>query len=170
MSKTGRPRKPDALKRFEGTYRKDRATPNALELPAGVPECPKGLPAAARKLWLELVGDEKWRIVLATVDATGLELLVKHMALERKYARDAARKPMVETPFGPKANPAAKEARNEAAVVKQLLGEFGLTPSARSRVAKPVGGTPGTGGAATTAGTPLVGPGLAVIEGGKASG
>jgi P27 family predicted phage terminase small subunit len=170
VGKRGPPPKPDALKKFEGTYRKDRSAAGALELPPGVPPCPKGLPADARAIWAELAGNEKWRIVLATADAFGLELLVKHMALERKYARAAQRQPIVKTPFGPKPNPAASEARKEGALVKQLLAEFGLTPSARSRVGKPAAGsTPGQG-APSTDGTPLVGPPLRAIEGGKAGG
>ena len=172
MGKRGPPPKPAALKKREGTYRKDRAVVNALELPPGVPPLPQHLAKDkdARAIWDELTGNETWRIVLATADALGLELLVKHMALERKFARSAARQQIVKTPFGPKTNPAVAEARKEAAIVKQLLAEFGLTPSARSRVSKPAAGsTPGQG-APTTDGTPLVGPGLRAIVGGRAGG
>lgn len=167
MGKRGPPPKPDALKKREGTYRKDRSVAHALELPPGVPPCPKALPADAKKIWAELAGNEKWRVVLATADAFGLELLVKHMSLERKFASRAHAQPIVKTPFGPKPNPAAAEARKEGALVKQLLAEFGLTPSARSRVGKPAGAGPAQPSAD---GTPLVGPGLRAIDGGKARG
>jgi P27 family predicted phage terminase small subunit len=162
--RTGRPRKPDALKKFEGTYRKDRANPAALDLPPGVPERPAGLDRDATAIWTELTTDAAWRVVLTRVDAIGLELLVKHMSLERRFAVAAAKKPIVKTPFGPKANPAVSESRKEAAVVKQLLSEFGLTPSARSRVSKP--GAPASPLVGTD-GTPLVGPGLRAIDGGR---
>jgi phage terminase small subunit len=162
MSRTGRPRKPDALKKFEGTYRKDRAKTDALALPPGVPPAPKGLPKDARKIWDELVADEAWRVVLTRADALPLEMLVKHMALERRFSREAARKPIVQTPFGPKPNPAAAEARKEAQLVDKLAGEFGLNPSNRSGVSAPAGGKP----AQPADGTPLVGPGLRIVEGG----
>ena len=142
MGKRGPRPLPAALKKARGTHQKCRDAPNALELPPGVPPLPKHLAKdkGARAIWDELTGNEVWRIVLATADALGLELLVKHMALERKFARSAARQQIVKTPFGPKTNPAVAEARKEAASVKQLLAEFGLTPSARSRVSAPGGG------------------------------
>lgn len=137
MGKRGPPPLPAALKKARGTHQKCRDAPNALALPAGVPPCPKHLDKQARAIWDELAGNETWRIVLAKADALGLELLVKHMALERRFSRSAAKQQIVKTPFGPKTNPAVAEARKEAAIVKQLLAEFGLTPSARSRVSAP---------------------------------
>jgi P27 family predicted phage terminase small subunit len=138
MGKRGPKPLPIAVKKARGTHQKCRDAPNALELPPGVPPCPPRLDAAARAIWDELAANETWRVVLATADAFGLELLVKHMALERAFASKAARQPMVKTLYGPKPNPAAAEARKEGALVKQLLAEFGLTPSARSRVSAPV--------------------------------
>lgn len=137
--RTGRPRVPSALKRARGTYQPCREAPNALTVPPGVPPVPRGLTGEARRIWLEHVNDEEWRVVLARGDGAGLEVLVKHLALERKYAAAALRQPMVRTAWGLKPNPAAAQARLEAGVVKNLLQEFGLTPAARSRVSVPQG-------------------------------
>jgi phage terminase small subunit len=163
MGKRGPRPKPDALKKFEGTYRADRSAPGALELPAGVPPCPAGMAADAAAIWMALVADERWRIVLSRVDALGLEMLAKHMALERRYEAEASLRPVVKTPYGPKPNPAASEARKEAALVKQLLAEFGLTPSARRNVST----KPDKGPTAPAAdGVPLIGAPLRVVNGG----
>lgn len=162
MSKRGRKPKPDALKKREGTFRRDRAHAG-LALPPGVPECPAGLPDDAAAIWAELTSNEAWRVVLTKADSIGLELLVKHMALERRFAKLAAKQPIVKTPFGPKTHPAVSEARKEAAIVKGLLGEFGLTPAERERVGK---GGSGGAPAAPADGTPLRGPGLRVVTGG----
>ena len=140
MGKRGPRPLPAALKKSRGTYQRCRDAPNALDLPTGVPTAPAKLDKAARAIWDELAGNAGWRVVLAKADAFGLELLVKHMALERRYISEAQRHPIIKTPFGATPNPAASEARKEAAIVKQLLAEFGLTPSARSRVSAPGGG------------------------------
>lgn len=137
MGKRGPKPLPTALKRARGTLQKCREAPNALELPPGVPACPSTLDKDARAIWDELAANEEWRVVLARADVFALELLVKHMALERKFSKAAEARPMVKTPWGPKPNPAAAEARKEAALVKQLAAEFGLTPSARTRVSGP---------------------------------
>jgi P27 family predicted phage terminase small subunit len=165
MGKRGPPPKPAALKKFQGTYRKDRAAPAPLELPPGVPTCPRHLPADARAIWQELAADEMWRIVLARADAMALEGFVQNMALARKYQRRAEREPMVKGPAGPKPNPAAAEARRHWSLVRQFAAEFGLTPSSRSRVSTEFGAP--SSPAKPSDSTPLVGPGLRVVSGGS---
>ena len=50
----GPPRKPDALKRLEGTYRKDRTSKNPPKFPGSTPRPPKELNAAAKAEWKRL--------------------------------------------------------------------------------------------------------------------
>jgi P27 family predicted phage terminase small subunit len=172
VGKRGPLPKSAALKKREGTYRKDRARAAAqsagLELPSCVPTCPPSLSKAAKAVWTKLIADgEEWREILSKVDALGLELIAKHMVLERKYLDAAEREPIVKTPFGPKVNPAAAAATKEAKLVESLLDKFGLTPARRPRMGGPA---KPAASAATTDGTPLVGPGLRAIDGGKAGG
>jgi hypothetical protein len=53
MPRTGRPRKPTALLKLTGAYRKDRHG-DAPELPVGLPPCPAWLGASSAELWPEV--------------------------------------------------------------------------------------------------------------------
>ena len=50
----GRPRKPTAVKKRQGTYRKHRAPKNPVVPPIKYPSCPSGLDAGAKREWRRL--------------------------------------------------------------------------------------------------------------------
>lgn len=67
----GRPPKPAKQKQLEGTYRKDREAPNALDFDpaADLPAPPDDLrPEAARRCWLACAQELHSKGMLATVD------------------------------------------------------------------------------------------------------
>ncbi len=134
---TGRRPLPTAIKRAKGTLQKCRETPGALELPPELPEPPIPLDKASRARWDYMMRLEEWRVVLSRGDGDGLALLCKHLVMHDAYVERAMKKPMIDTQWGPKPNPAAAQARKEADIVRHMLVEFGLTPSARTRVAVP---------------------------------
>ena len=131
----------------------------------GAPACPAYLDAVAREEWARVVPQLAELGVLTKVDGGALEGYCAAYSQAVAFQKKAAAKPMVTTPWGPKPNPAAGEARKAWSLVKQFAGEFGLTPSARTRVSGPAGKKP-AGEPQSANGVPLVGPGLRVLDGG----
>jgi P27 family predicted phage terminase small subunit len=148
MGKRGPPPKPTALKKAQGTYRKSRAPKNEIQPPPGDPGCPPYLDEIGRGEWNRIVPELEKLGVLSVVDRATLEGYCSNYSLARQYQKIAEDKPIVSTPVYTKGgelehiekpNPAASEARKHWALVKQFAAEFGLTPSARTRVGKPAG-------------------------------
>lgn len=167
MGRRGPPPKPTALKKREGTFRKDRAARNEIVAPPGAPPRPPGLDDVASAHWDELVPVLLERGTLAVEDGALLEAHCRAFALWRQYQEIAEAKPIIETMYGPRVNPAAAEARQWEARATQTGDRLGLNASARSRVGKPDGPRKPT---AAPDGVPLVGPGLRVVEGGAGGG
>jgi P27 family predicted phage terminase small subunit len=163
VGKRGPPPKPTAQKRFEGTYRKDRAARNEVIAPPGAPAQPEGLDEVALAKWAELIPLLLERGTVSKEDGGILEAHCRAYSTWRKFQRLAEKQPMIKTPFGPRVNPAASEARQWESRLTQTGDRLGLNASARSRVGKP-----DKPKAPTTArdGVPLVGSGLRVLNGG----
>lgn len=135
MGRRGPPPKPRALKKLEGTFRKDRDGGNVLEPPPGVPVCPKWLGKVAREEWERVVPQLVTLNVLTGLDGGALERYCVAHGNWVKAQRDVDKSGMViKTPFGPQKNPSVKIAMDERAAARLLAGELGLSPSARSRV------------------------------------
>lgn len=78
MPRTGRPRKSDAQKMQEGTYRKDRANNSvspAQELTT-IPDPPDKLSVHAKTLWKNLVNELIVGVKIAFLDIYQVEILV----------------------------------------------------------------------------------------------
>lgn len=133
MGKRGPPPKPSAQKKLEGTYRSDRAARNEVVAPPGAPPRPK-MPAVAHDKWDELVPLLLERGTLSLEDGAILEAYCRGYAIWLSYQLQAEKKPIVKTPFGPKVNPAAAEARKWEARITTMGDRIGLNASARSRV------------------------------------
>jgi P27 family predicted phage terminase small subunit len=99
------------------------------------PRCPNWLNVEARKEWQRLVVELEDMGVLAVTDRNALSrycvLLVRWRAAEKVLRAEG-------TTFmgagGPQARPETREARDLAAELGRIEREFGLTPSARTRV------------------------------------
>lgn len=133
MGKRGPPPKPSALKRMQGTHRPDRAARNEVVAPPGAPVMPD-MPKAAVAKWHELVPILLERGTLSVEDGAILEEHCRAYASWQVYQASAEKAPTVKTPWGPKINPAAQEARKWAAIVTQTGDRLGVNASARSRV------------------------------------
>lgn len=137
MGKRGPRPLPTALKKARGTHQKCRAPAQEMAPAPGLPPCPAYLDRIAREFWEELVPQLSELGVLTKIDGKTLEGLCTNYSAAVKFQKLADRKPMVDTLWGPKVNPAVGEARKSWALLKQFAAEFGLSPSSRTRVGGP---------------------------------
>jgi hypothetical protein len=115
------PRKPDALKRLQGTFRNDRADPGRLEVePCRIPSAPKGIAEDERQVWNSLRRVLGPLGIVGETDLVSFGLMVHAVVRSRRLAAVGDADPKV-------VMAASKEARS-------WLREFGLTPSSRSTV------------------------------------
>jgi P27 family predicted phage terminase small subunit len=143
MGRRGPPAKPSAIKKAQGTFRKDRVAGNEMEMPVGAPECPAYLDAVARALWQRVVPRLMEAKVLSKIDGAALEGFCANYSQAVRSQKIADRQAYVDTPFGPKVHPAVGNARKAWAIVRQFAAEFGLTPAARTRVSMAEGDSGG---------------------------
>ena len=135
MGRRGPPPKPQALKKLQGTYRKDRDPGNAPAPPPGVPICPKWLKGAAREEWDRVVPQLVELGWITGLDGAQLERYCDaHGNWLRARADVEKRGVTIKGPFGPTNNPNLKRAFDERKEADRLAQELGLSPSARSRV------------------------------------
>ena len=143
----GRKRKPEALKRLEGTFRKDRAG-NSVELPAGMPVKPEWTlhDPIASELYNQVASHCYSMGVGTAVDSIGFALLADQLSMYlRLRALVAADGPII---FGEGSNgqetqkPHAALAQMNTAFtnIVRMMGEYGMTAAARTKVdaSKPI--------------------------------
>lgn len=141
MTGRGRPRKPAAQKKAQGTYRKDRD--QSLVLNEGIPDPPGYLSPAAQNHWDRMVAITKAARTLTPADGDALAMLC--LAFEEYRAADIivrdegeicrtmhTTKDGREYEGGPYQHPAVGIRNNAWKKIVRLLREFGLTPSARA--------------------------------------
>lgn len=135
MGRRGPPPKPTALKRLEGTYRKDRAARNEVQVAPGVPARPEWLDAEAKREWDRVVPKLAQLGVLTDLDGSMLADYCATHSIAVKAAKRVQREGlMLKGPFGPVRNPLIKVAQEARAQARLLAAEFGLSPASRSRV------------------------------------
>ena len=155
MPPPGPPPIPLIVHRMRGNPSKKKLQPSGPE-PALLPKCPEPpefLSSFARDEWWH-VAPELWALGLLTVlDTASLAAYCYSYgiwreaaeALERVGARDEqTRGLLIRTQDGnARRNPLIKVAADAAAAMVRYAGEFGLTATARSRLAAGVYGQPG---------------------------
>ena len=132
----GRKPKPTAIKRLAGNPGKRRLndqepkpSPTQAPMPRGV------LPKYGQKLWRSLAPKLIELGVLSEIDLPAFEMMCLHYALARQAMDEVEEIGLTIQEEGKtKKNPAMQAFRENAAAYKQLLVEFGLTPSSRSRI------------------------------------
>jgi P27 family predicted phage terminase small subunit len=137
MAKRGRKPKPAAVKLLEGNPGKRPIRPDLPATP-GQPQMPKRLllePAAVEK-WTELVPLLLELGTLTTADGEALATLCEVYAASQACLLELrAGGPVMHTDLGGvKPNPAGPLYRSLVALHVSLLGEFGLTPTSRTRI------------------------------------
>lgn len=133
---SGRKPKPTSIKRLAGNPgkrplndREPKPRPANVKMPRGV------LPKHGQKLWRQLAPLLLELGVLTEVDLPALEMMCLHYALARQALEEVNEIGLtIEEDGKTKKNPAMQAFRENSQAYKQLLVEFGLTPSSRSRI------------------------------------
>ena len=140
MGKRGPAPKPTALKLLQGTHRPDRAVSNEPVPEPSVPSCPTWLHREAKREWRRIVPELETLGLLAEMDRAALAAYCQAYATWWKMEKDIAEEG--ETQFNVRSG--LESARPQVAIrdkaldtMRRYLVEFGLTPSARSRVSVP---------------------------------
>ncbi len=133
---TGRRPIPTDLKKLKGNPGRRPLNPNEPQPKAGSAAQPSALSQAAREYWPELHEIVSSNGVYTEMDTVALVLLCDTFAEYRKLRDQVEREGATYTlPNGmAKANPAMAMLSDSQKRLKSLLVEFGMTPSARSRV------------------------------------
>ena len=142
MGLRGPKAKPKEMKIAAGTFRADRCSQNPPAPQRGIPDTPAQLRGKHKEAWevfalqLDDVG------VLSKLDGPALELLANTYVLYIEAAQKVAEHGPVWMQKGegniPECaiNPYYKIMSEEHVRLRQILAEFGMTPSARTRVEK----------------------------------
>ena len=140
MGKRGPAPTPTNLLKLRGSWRAD-INANEPQPDAIAPEKPGDMPAEAGAVWDRLVGELERMHVMTRADGFALELLArtwgKWMEAERKIEEVGSVYP-IKNPDGSikylQQTPWVAMSRNYGSELSRLLQQFGLTPSARSRI------------------------------------
>lgn len=136
MATRGRKPKPTALKLLEGNPGKRQLNKNEPKLEKKAPKCPS---------WLEPEAKKEWRRMTKVLETIGVLTLVDLAAFAgycQAYARWKAAEEVLtkngmifKTPSGYMQQvPQVSIAQTYLKIMKDFCSEFGLTPSARSRI------------------------------------
>lgn len=138
MSSKGRKPKPTAVKKLQGNPGKRPLTKRepkpktAVKKPYGLGQ---GLQA---RFWNEHAPELERLQILTGVDAAAFRLMAEHYALAVRAAIELHHDSLtVEGRDGPKKNPLVQVLRDQSTAFKSYATEFGMTPSARSRLQLP---------------------------------
>ena len=140
MGKRGPKPTPTAMLKLRGSWRGD-INKNEPEAEVGIPECPKHLDGYAKDCWDELAPMLVNMKILTVADGKAFELLCTTFS-NWKRSEEMLNKHGDVYPIRDSNNqvkylqqsPYVAMARNFGKAFKDMLCEFGLTPSARSRV------------------------------------
>lgn len=127
---------PTKLKLLKGTARSDRFNRNEPKPSRAIPSCPRELGDEARREWRRISKELDGLGLLTKVDRAALSLYcdawgrwVEALEALKTYGV------VMKSPNGyPTQSPYLSIANKAAEQIRLLLGEFGLSPSARSRV------------------------------------
>lgn len=128
--RSGRKPKPDSLKLAKGTYRADRfGDPSSKPDPGGVPEMPEFTLKESEEFWKEYIPMLVQLRIATSADAPRLQMMAEAWGLLRKATAAVNNDPIDKD---------ARIAYAEYAKQFQLAAaEFGLNPSARSKIILP---------------------------------
>jgi P27 family predicted phage terminase small subunit len=138
--KTGRPRKPSALKLIQGTLDGRRVVKNEAHLEIAIPDPPPHLSGEARAEWDRICPELASVGLLARADRAAMAAYCKCWAdwVNACIAVDVEGITIIGAHGGEVENPKARVKDRTAGLMHRFLVEFGLTPASRSRIeAKP---------------------------------
>ncbi len=137
-----RPRKPVALKKLEGTYRKDRNPDNPVELPAELPTMPEWTThdVVAVGMYEQVAKHLHSMGVSTEVDNLAIGLLSDQLSIYLKARAEVLSKGPIITTTGStgqevkKENPAIAVMNKSYANIVKMMSECGLTPASRAKL------------------------------------
>lgn len=136
MPRRGQKPLPTQIKLLRGTFRKDRARGSEPKVGVEVPRCPKELSPDAKREWRRIAPELARLGLLTRIDGTMLALYCDSYARWLE-AQQAVQKfgAVIKSPSGfPMQSPYLAIANKALDQMRQLLQEFGMSPSSRTRV------------------------------------
>lgn len=139
MGKRGPKPKPTALLKLHGSWRAD-LNKHEPQPPSGDPECPDWLEQEAKNNWAELCPLLSAMRVLTKADKNALARYCQYLARWRQceewVTRFGGRMPVKKDGevIGYVESPEVRQSLKYAAALSKLEADFGLTPSARTRI------------------------------------
>jgi P27 family predicted phage terminase small subunit len=157
MGRRGPPPKPTRLKAAAGNPGHRPLNPAEPRPAVAVPACPTWLPKRAKAEWRRITPELHRLGLVALIDAVALASYCVAVAELEEATRTLEKegrvsvwvlfdKQGVKVGERLKAHPAVAMQRDAARLVKQFVGEFGLTPASRTRVSGSKAGDDGGGG------------------------
>lgn len=138
MGKRGPPPKPSAVKKAQGTFHKSRSARNEVAPKPGVPPMPTWLDAEGRAEWRRVVPQLEALGILSEIDGAMLaDYCAAHSLAIRATKKYQRQGPSVKINGQVQRHPMIKVAQEARAQARLLAGEFGLSPSSRSRISAP---------------------------------
>ena len=138
MARTGRPPKPTALKKLQGTLKKSRVNINEWKPPAGAPKMPAHFKGHAAREWRRVVPMLLDAGLLTLADAPTLEAYCETYARWKDAAAIVdAEGLVVEAKQGPVPHPAVNIEKAARKDCMEFAQRFGFDPSSRSKLAAP---------------------------------
>ena len=131
MARTGRPKKPVALKILQGTFRADRdGDPSHAVIGDGTPEMPKDLTGEAKKLWEQIVPGLVALGIAKAADTLALSQACRMYAEYRRAWKEVVKIPVIlpawsQTIYG---------ANSLWTRIDSILSRFGMTPADRAKL------------------------------------
>lgn len=135
----GPSRKPNALKRLEGTYRQDRDGGNHPSPPPETPNCPTWLGREAKRIWKRLAPVLARNGLLSKTDRATFAAFCQayHRWWELEKGRDNTPHTFTTESGYTQRHPIHSMADDAMDRLTKLGREFGMTPSARSGIELP---------------------------------
>lgn len=159
----GRIPKPTALKEAQGNAGRRPLNKREPKPEVGIPDMPRWLSKAARKVWKEMVpiltrmkvltrADGKalgaycqacalLELALKDIERNGVTITFYETGDDGKILKDDEGKPIF-IPISSKTNPSVTIADKQIKLIRALGSDFGLTPASRSRLHTEDGGEP----------------------------
>jgi P27 family predicted phage terminase small subunit len=128
---------PTAIKKLKGNPGRRPLNEAEPQPQAGVPDCPEHLDEIARREWEQLIPILRGMKVLTTADYIALGNLCQAYSTQIKAQKQLARSGLLyKTRSGyVQQSPLLGIITAQTTIVNNLLREFGLTPSSRTRIA-----------------------------------
>jgi P27 family predicted phage terminase small subunit len=133
----GRPRKSDAQKKKEGTFRKDRAAPPSAQFSvlSKIPAAPDSFDEIAVKVWNTICGELINLGLMQSIDIFQVEIICNELSIYWKCMKAMGTQLTVDTGTGStKVNPLYTAATSALNNFNRLAKDFGFSPAARLKL------------------------------------